>query len=132
MSGVSAAAYLLRNNAGLIALVPAAKIFVGVVPLNTVLPAIGVTQVDGVPNLTVAMNESGKINTDRVQVTVLTKTYQTSISAAVLAALPNQSGTVNGVKVDSILPDGVGPNLYDDTAIVYERSRDFLVRWHGP
>lgn len=129
MSGVSAVRYLLANNGPLVAAVPAAKIFVGVVPLNTALPAIGVTQVSGSPHLTVAMTEPGKLHTDRVQVTVLTKVYQSSISALVLAALPNQSGTVNGVKVDSILPDGVGPDLFDDASTVYERSRDFIVRW---
>jgi hypothetical protein len=132
MSGVSAVRFILANNAALVALVPAAKIFVGVVPLNTVLPAIAVTQISGVPHLTVSMRESGRIETDRVQVTVLTKTYQTNISAAVLAALPNQSGSVNGVRLDSLLPDGVGPDLYDDAAVVYERSRDFIARWHGP
>lgn len=132
MAGVSAVRYLLANNAALVALVPAAKIFVGVVPLNTVLPAIAVTQVDGVPNLTVAMTESGKIQTDRVQVTVQSKTYQTDITAAALAALPNTRGTVNGTRLDSVLPDAEGPDLFDDSAVIYERSRDFIVRWHGP
>lgn len=132
MSGVSAVRYLLANNSALVAVVPAAKIFVGVAPLNTVLPAICVTQVSGEQDLTVAMTESGKLQADRVQVTVLTKAYQTSISALVRAALPNQSGTVNSIKVDSILPAGEGPDLFDDAAVIYERSRDYLVRWHTP
>lgn len=132
MSGVSAVRYILANNGALIALVPAARIFVGVVPLNTALPAIAVTQISGVPHLPVAVTEAGRLETDRVQVTVLTKTYQTNISKAVLAALPNQSGTVNGTKLDSILPDGEGPNLFDDAAVINERGRDFIVRWHGP
>lgn len=132
MSGASAVRYILANNSSLIALVPAAKIFVGVVPLNTVLPAIGVTRVDEVPTLTVAMTEPGRINGERVQVTVLSKTYQTSITAAMLAALPNQTGTVNSTKIDSIVPLGGGPDLYDDAAGIYERSYDFRVRWHGP
>jgi hypothetical protein len=132
MAGVSAVRWLLANNAALVAMVPAAKIFVGVVPIDTVLPAIAVTQIDGVPMLTVAMTEGGKIQTDRVQVTVLSKTYQTSISAAVLAALQNQAGTVNGTKLDSLLPDAEGPDLFDDTAVIYERSRDFFARWHLP
>lgn len=132
MSGVSAVRYLLAANGPLVAVVPAAKIFVGVVPLNTVLPAIGVTSISGVPHLTAAMVESGRIQSDRVQVTVHAKTYQTSITALVRAALPNQSGTVNSVKLDSILPDGEGPDLYDDAAVIYERSQDFIVRWHRP
>lgn len=132
MSGVSAVRYILANYSALTAVVPATKIVVGAVPLNTVLPAISVTQISGVPYLTAAMTESGRIQTDRVQVTVLTKTYQTSITALVLAALANRSGTVNSVKIDSILPDTEGPDLYDDAAVIYERSRDFTVRWHTP
>lgn len=132
MSGVSVVRSILANNSALIAVVPASKIFVGVVPLNTALPAIGVTQVSGEPHLTAAMTESGRLHDDRVQVTVLTKAYQTSISALVAAALANRSGTVNGVKVDSILPRGEGPDLFDDASVTYERSRDFQVRWHTP
>lgn len=141
MSGVSAVRYILANNAALLAVVPSGKIFAGVVPLNTALPAISVTQISGVPHLTVAMTEAGKIQTERVQVTVLVKgpaanppglgyAGQKSLMRLVLAALPNQSGTLNTVKVDSILPDSEGPDLFDDATGVYEQGRDFIVRYH--
>jgi hypothetical protein len=134
VSGVSAVRYILANNAALTAAVPAASIFAGVAPLNTILPAISVTQISGVPNNTVAMTESGRIQTERVQVTLLAKTYTTQISIGRLirAATPNQSGIVNGIHVDSILPDGDGPDLYDDVADIREASRDLIVRWHLP
>lgn len=143
MSGVSAVRYILANNGALVAVVPAAKIFAGVIPLNTVLPAIAVTQISGVPTLTVAMTEPGQIQTERVQVTALVKGPQATPSGLgypgqkalmrlVLAALPNQSGTINTIKVDSIIPDGEGPDLFDDASGVYEQSRDFIVRWHTP
>ncbi|HSW83537.1 MAG TPA: DUF3168 domain-containing protein [Usitatibacter sp.] len=134
MSGVSAIRFILANNSALTAAVPAANIFVGTVPLNTVLPAIGVTKISGVPNNTVAMTESGRIQTERVQVTLLAKTStdQLVIGRLIRAAVPNRSGTVNGVHVDSILPDSDGPDLDDDTTSILENSRDFIVRWHLP
>lgn len=131
MSGIAAARYLLANNATLTAQVPAARIYAGVIPQNTALPAIGLQEVSGVERLTVAMNEAAKFRTDRVQVSVLAATYPSkkTILELVRAALANQSGTVNGVKVDSILPDGRGPDFDDPGANIYEQSHDFIVRW---
>lgn len=131
MSGVAVLRYLLANNAPLIAVVPAARIIAGVIPQGTTLPAIGISQISGVENLTVAMAEGGIFRTDRVQVTVHASSYSSkkSILALVRTACAHQSGTVNGVKLDSILPDGEGPDLDDEAAVIYEQSRDFMVRW---
>jgi hypothetical protein len=140
MSGVAVIRSKLATNAALIAVVPAARIMAGELPLNTVLPAIQVTQVSSVPRLTLAMTEPNRMHTERVQVTVLVKGpegepagggYPTlrSILALVLAACPNQRGTINGVTVDSILPDIEGPDLADVAAALYSGSRDFFVRW---
>jgi hypothetical protein len=67
-----------------------------------------------VPRNTVSMR-SPRIITDRVQVTVHAGAYDTQELAprARAPACPNQNGTVNGVDLDSILPDLVGPDLYD-------------------
>jgi hypothetical protein len=54
-----------------------------------------------------------------------------SLLALVLAACPSQRGTVNGVSVDSIIPDMAGPILYDDAIALHQGSRDFLVKWIG-
>jgi hypothetical protein len=67
MSGVVVAWYVLKTNAALIAEVPAARIFSGPIPLNTALPAIGLTQVSGAERLTVRMTETSRHRTDRVQ-----------------------------------------------------------------
>ena len=50
----------------------------------------------------------------------------------VLAACPNTHGTVNGVNVDSILPDLEGPDLSDEATALYSGSRDLIVRWNAP
>jgi hypothetical protein len=80
------------------------------------------------------MDESGRIQTDRVQVSVLAATYasQVTIMRLVRTALAHQSGTINSVTVDAIVPDSEGPDLYDGEAVVYQGSRDMIVRWILP
>ena len=134
MSGVSVLRYILANNAPVVAQVPAARIFAGSAPLNTTLPLIVVNGISGVPMNTVKVNESGRIQTDRVQVSVLAATYasQVTIMRLVRAALTHRTGSVNGTSVDAIIPDSEGPDLYDDSAIIFQGSRDMIVRWHLP
>lgn len=134
MSGTTVIRYLLANAAGVTALVPAARIFRGVMPVGTALPAIAVFQISGTEALGVRVNEAGHLRTDRVQVTVYAASYpeQKTILAAVLAACQSQRGTVNSVAVDSISPAGEGPDLFDGDPMIYEQSRDMIVRWVGP
>lgn len=131
MSGVAAVRYTLANAAAVIAQVPAARIFAGNVPLNAAVPAIGISQVSGVERTTVSMAEASRFRTDRVQVTVYAATYATKVSILELVrtALSPVRGTVGSVDVDSILPDSEGPDIDDEEARVYERSRDFMVSW---
>lgn len=131
MSAVTVIRTLLANNANLIAVVPATKIMAGAIPLNTDLPAIAVNEISGVERNTVAMNAATVLKTSRVQVTVQAKTYpqQKSILALVRKACPVSRGTVNGIAVDSILPDTVGPDLRDDEAGIFMQSHDFMVKF---
>ena len=140
MSGVAVIRHLLANAAAVTAVVPAARIMAGDLPLNTALPAISVTQISGVPHNTIRINESPKLHTDRVQVTVLVKGPQgtpaglgypgvKALLKLVLAACPSQRGTVNGIAVENITPDMEGPDLSDDATALYSQSRDFLVRF---
>ena len=131
MSAVKAVHYLLANNATLIATVPAAKIFTGKIPLGEQLPAIATNEISTVEWNSVGQNAATTLATSRVQVTVQAKTdtEQKAILALVLKACPNQRGTVNGVSVDSIVPEGAGPDLRDDEAGIYMQSRDFTVKW---
>lgn len=142
MSGVAVIRYLLKTNNPVLAIVPAARIIAGDLPLNTVMPAIAVTQISSVPHNTIRINESQKPHTDRVQVSVLFKGPQGTPAGAgypgvkallklVLAACPSQRGTVNGISVDSIIPDIEGPDLSNDEDALYSQSRDFIVRWNG-
>jgi|SRR3990167_2568590 len=130
MSDVKAISYLLRNNANLIAAVPAAKIFSGVIPINTALPAIVVRHIDDIEYKTLK-NSGAKLITARVQVTVQAKTWDSKVTILELVriALFTTRSTVNGVVVDSISSEGSGPDLDDYEAQIYERSRDFFIRY---
>lgn len=132
MSGVAITRYLLANNATLLAQVPVTRIFAGNV-IGGVYPAVAVTSITGVPRNTVAMTETSRLITERVQVTVYAGTYalQKSLLALVRAALPNTHGTVNTVfNCDSILPDNEGPDIFDDVLIIYEQGQDFIVKYN--
>lgn len=131
MSGVAVIVTLLAADAGVTAIVPAARIFGGDVPLSTATPSIGVSQISGMPRNTVSMAETRRLITERVQVTIHAASYdqQKALLELVRRACPNQRGTVDGVDLDSILPDIEGPDLTDADAKIYEQSRDFLVKW---
>ncbi|MDO8313073.1 MAG: DUF3168 domain-containing protein [Sideroxyarcus sp.] len=128
---VKAISYLLRNNANLVAAVPAAKIFSGVIPLNTVLPAIVIRHIDDVELKMVKTAGVPKLITARVQVTVQALSYssQKAVLELIRLALVSTRSTVNGVAVDSISSEGSGPDLWDQDASIYEQSRDFFIRW---
>lgn len=132
MSGVAVIRYLLANNLALTAVVPAERITGGVIALGTDLPAISITQIDGVPRLNVEMVDTKRMITERVQVTVDTKNYpdKKSILTLVRQALPISKGTINGVICDSVLPDVLGPDLDDPETQIFSQSRDFIVKWH--
>jgi hypothetical protein len=132
MSGVIVVGYLLANNAALLAEVPAVRIKSGDLPLNTVLPAIGIKEISGNTRKTVAMTEPKKLWTDRVQVTVFAKDYpkKKAILKLVRAALPNTRATVNGVDCDSIIDDIVGPDFDDMAETIYQQSQDFIVKYN--
>ncbi|MCR4331282.1 MAG: DUF3168 domain-containing protein, partial [Sulfuricaulis sp.] len=122
MSGVAVVRYLLTQAAAVAAIIPAARIVSGDLPLNTTLPAISVMEISSNPRNTVAMNGSNVLHTERVQVSVLFKGPQGTpagtglpgvkgVLALLLAAVPHTHGTVNGFNVVSILPDSEGPDL---------------------
>ena len=130
MSGTAIIKSLLGANAALVAQVPATRIFVGDVPLNTTLPAISVKRISGTSFLPMAMNLTTTFQTQRIQVTLLTKTAaQDAMWALIRPALPNTRGTVSTFAVDSILPDIEGPDMFDQVAVIYQQSTDYMVKF---
>lgn len=131
MSGVSVIWYLLKSNVALTAVVPAARIMAGAIPIGTTLPAISVAQISGLGRNSVAGGLSPVLWTERIQVTVEAKTYaeQKNILSLILLACPNARTTINGVDCDSILDDILGPDMFDGEAGIYIQSQDFIVKW---
>lgn len=129
MSGKAIVRYLLANDATLIATVPAARIQAGVLPLNTALPAISVTKPSGRQHNNVAMGSASYLVSDRVQVTVLSKTIPEleTILGLIRTALPLSRGTVNGYNCQAIIPDIEGPDLYDPQVLMQSQSQDYIV-----
>lgn len=141
MSGVAVVNYLLSNAASVIAVVPAARILTGPLPLQeddsvaVELPAITISQISGTEwnKANKAESSGSQFRTERVQVTVHATTYASKkaiLNLVRTACTPKPTSPVNSVKVDSIQPDGEGPDLDDPQSGMYEQSRDFLVRWH--
>lgn len=129
MSGVAIVRYLLANDAGVLAQVPAARIMAGGLPLDTVIPAIIVKQILGNDYHTIAVNDG--FRTDRVEVEVLSDTYpkQKTIMGLIRAALPLSRGTVNGFNCDSVLSDLIGPDTFDQSTNIYSQTQDFVVKF---
>lgn len=129
MSGTAIIRALLAAHSPLTALVPTANIRAGILPQNTVLPAVGASTVSENEQETMARNLPGKMIRERVQVTVLAKDYETMKRVMKATALgPGTfAGQINGYYVRSILPWGVGPEIPPGDDKIYEQSRDFMV-----
>ena len=135
MSGVAILGYLMANDQTLVAQVPAEKIIGGIVPLETVLPAIGILSITGIPRNTVAMTGT-RLWTERVQVTPMAdQSHQGGAYPFVQNVLPlirracaNRNGSINGFVLDSILPDVEGPHFDDPVTRIVQKSQDFIVR----
>lgn len=131
MSDVKVVRYLLANNSGLIAVVPATKIMAGVIPQGTVLPAIAVSHVSTVRQQLISAGVT-QLCTSRVQITVHARTYveQKSVLALVRSALPRTHGAVSGVNVDSLVHNLDGPDFRDDEAGIFMGSVDYMVTFN--
>lgn len=131
MNAVVVIRNLLVNHAPLIALVPSAKIIVGVVPQATILPAIGITEISRAELQTVSHGQATVLVTARVQVTALAKDYPTCKALLLAAKLgPGaHTGVIAGVTVRSVTRESVGPDFSDPELPLYEQSRDFIVKY---
>lgn len=127
MSDVKAVRYLLANNAGLIAVVPATRIIAGILPQGTTAPAIAVTHVTTIRRQLIASQAECVA---RVQVTVMAATYPLlkSTLALVRAALPRTHGSVNGVNVLGLIVDTTGPDFTDESGL-FLGSQDVILTY---
>jgi hypothetical protein len=127
MNAEKVAYYLLTNDSGLDGVVPNTRIYAGLIPLSSVLPAIAYNLVSTVEETAIGLTASK--NRSRVQVTVAAKTYPQvkSIVELVKTACNHQQGTFNGVSTDSVILDNVGADFRDDEAAIFYSTIDFRI-----
>lgn len=121
---------LLSNNAGLLAVVPKARIFPSLVPLGTALPAIAYMLVSSIEETSMGMT-TNRLRS-RVQITIAATTYPQvkEIAALVVTACNHKQGTFNGVQVDSVIKEVVGADFRDDDVGIFYSTIDFRIA-HG-
>lgn len=125
---------LLKNDAGVLALVPVDRIYAGVIPQGAILPAIAYNHISTTERATVAMSETNALATSRIEVAVQTKEYpkQKQVLKAVRKACKNKRGTFAGVVVNSVLVDTLGPDMRNDDLALYMQTIDFRVTYAEP
>ena len=128
---------LLNAAAGITALVgsgSAARIYPGIVPQDSALPALVVEHISGNELTTLDANAAFGLVQSRIQVTALAKTYPEvkALIEQVRIACNYQRGVIATVRVVSVLRDTVGPDLRDDDMQIYSQSIDFQVTFQEP
>jgi hypothetical protein len=131
MNGVFVMRKLLQAHAPLMALMSADSVVAGTVPQGDSLPAIGITEVSRSEFATVANGETSTLVRARIQITVHAKSYPSQKAVLLAAKLGAgvHSGVIAGVKVRSVRRGDVGPDFSDDSAGIYQQSRDFFVHY---
>jgi hypothetical protein len=129
MSGVAIVRALLAAHKPVTDVVPATRIYSGIAPQGVTLPAISVSTVYGDEFPTVARRNANKQNWESVQVTVLSSNYVQMKNLLKACSLGSgvHKGTVVGLKVNSVIPDGINPEIPPGDDKIFEQSRDFMV-----
>lgn len=136
MSGAAIITALLLADAVLLDLLLGEpdRLHVGVVPQNAPLPAVAIGQISGNPRNTLSSHEASVRRRERIQVTVLAKSYveQRALIQTVRRACQYQRGTLAGMSQASVLPDLEGPDLRLDDPGIYMQTHDFTVSFNEP
>jgi hypothetical protein len=116
---------LLSTNAPLIAVVPKARIFPSVIPLNTTLPAIAYSLVSNNEQTAIGMTTNKQRS--RIQVTVAAKTYPVAkqVIDLIETACNHKQGIFNNVVTDSVIKDSIGADFRDDDVGIFYSTIDF-------
>lgn len=134
MSCVKIVLALLNADAPMLVAVPTARIFAGVIPQGTPLPAVSVMEVSTVEQGHIDAQAPTTIVDSRVQVTVVADTYvaQKQLLGLVRKACNYERGLIKGLQVISVRRLSNGPDFNDPDAGFYTQSVDFLVTYHEP
>ena len=131
MNGVIVVRSLLMGEARVTALVPEARIAAGMLPQGTDLPAISLMSVSSVDRNVPAPGAKRRV-TERVQVTVLARTYPEvkAIIAAVRNAAADQMPAIDGLTDVTVHTDSAGPDFLDEETGIHMQTQDFRVSFN--
>jgi len=131
MNGVIAVRTLLVTDTGMTGLVPPARIAAGMLPQGTELPAISLLSVSSVDRNIPAPGSKRRV-TERVQVTVLARTYPEAktLIAAIRAAAADQMPTVDGLFDVTVHTDSAGPDFLDEETGIHMQTQDLRVSFN--
>jgi hypothetical protein len=131
MNGVIAVRSLLVADIGVASLVPVARIAAGMLPQGTDLPAISLMSVSSVDRNVPAPGAKRRV-TERVQVTVLARTYPEvkAILAAVRNAAADQMPAIDGLTEVTVHTDSAGPDFLDEETGIHMQTQDFRVSFN--
>ena len=131
MNGVIAVRLVLVGDTGVTALVPPARISAGMLPQGTELPAISLLSVSSVDRNIPAPGSKRRV-TERVQVTVLARTYPEAktLIAAIRAAAADQMPTVDGLFDVTVHTDSAGPDFLDEETGIHMQTQDLRVSFN--
>lgn len=119
---------LLTGSEAVTALV-GLKIYPGLIPQNTTIPAVSYELISSVDIPPINAQAGGVILRSRVQVSVLARTYAEvkTIQEAIRPALLFKSGLIAGVQVNAITRELIGSDERDDESGLYMQGVDFLL-----
>lgn len=105
------------------------KIYPGLIPQNTTMPAVSYELISSVDIPPINAQAGGVILRSRVQVSVLARTYAEvkTIQEAIRRALLFKSGLIAGVQVNAITRELIGSDERDDESGLYMQGVDFLL-----
>ncbi len=131
MNGVVAVRSLLVADTGVTGPVPMARIAAGMLPQGTDLPAISLMSVSSVDRNVPAPGPNRRV-TERVQVTVLARTYPETkaILAAARKAAADQMPVIDGLTDVTIHTDSAGPDFLDEETGIHMQTQDFRVSFN--
>jgi hypothetical protein len=131
MNGVIAVRSLLVADTGVTSLVPVARIAAGMLAQGTDLPAISLMSVSSVDRNVPAPGAKRRV-TERVQVTVLARTYTEvkAIIAAARQAAADRMPTIDELFDVTVHTDSAGPDFLDEETGIHMQTQDFRVSFN--
>jgi hypothetical protein len=130
MSGILIVHALLAASGGLVAEVPAARIYDEEAPQDTALPALSIMKVSGTQHARLAAGTSRR-RTQRIQVSGLFNDAEERIDIMqlVLSACSEKVGTIGGFDGVSVRDAGESPDFTAENGWRVG-SQDFMVSWN--